>query len=712
MDEMQISDIAAVFVRAKQKAAEVEIINDSHYCVPEKVKNNWGILLDQLRKMLNVSAALIMRLKNNEIEVFVRSVDDDQYYPVGEKCSLGAGLYCEAVVGTDGELLVEDASSDDVWHDNPDMQIGMKSYFGMPLHWDDGSFFGTLCILDNNKSVNNTLDKDLFRLMQGFIEKDLEFIAANSRKDREINEYANIINKLTVNELDYIGIIYADENQFEFLAKSDNIDFPDANIKTDYSACCSYVKENFIPESERKHFEEITDIKNIVYNLESQGVHTESYIRITNGVQSCHQLCYQWLEQSSHQIMVRRYNVTKAFLHEQKQLSELQQARLEAEKANKAKSVFVSQMSHDIRTPLNGIIGMTRIAQQQDNSAKTKDCLQKIDTSSRFMLGLVNDILDMQKIDSGVLELHSTPYLLKDFEAYISSVINPLCEAKHQIFHLETQDIDEVVPVIDQLRLNQIAFNLLSNAVKYTPDGGEITLRVASKLIPKQKIRITLIVSDNGMGMSKGFQAVLFDQFTQEGRKGNQEIQGTGLGLSIVKKIVDLMNGEITVDSEINAGSTFTVTVDFDYIDISQAEWEQNYCEDKNDYCKLSGKHVLLCDDNEINQEIAKALLTDKGMTVETAGDGKQAVELFANAQEGTFDVLLMDIHMPIMSGYQAAKTIRQLANADAATIPIIAMTADVFADDISLCKANGMNGHIAKPIDPKSLYKELCRHM
>ena len=142
---------------------------------------------------------------------------------------------------------------------------------------------------------------------------------------------------------------------------------------------------------------------------------------------------------------------------------------------------------------------MTRIAQQQDNSAKTKDCLQKIDTSSRFLLGLVNDILDMQKIDSGVLELHSTPYLLKDFEAYISSVINPLCEAKHQIFRLETQDIDEVVPVIDQLRLNQIAFNLLSNAVKYTPDGGEITLRVASKLIPKQKIRITLIVSDNGM---------------------------------------------------------------------------------------------------------------------------------------------------------------------------------------------------------------------
>jgi|GEM_PF-2170043 len=712
MNDMQINDFAEVFVRARQKAAEVEIVDDSHYVVPEKVKNNWANMLDQLRQTLQVSAALIMRLSNDEIEVFVRSVDDDSIYPVGEKCSLGKGLYCETVVGTDEELLIEDASVDDVWQDNPDMKIGMKSYFGVPLHWDDDSFFGTLCILDNSRSVNSRLDRKLFGLLREFIEKDLEMIADNNRKDQEISEYANIINKLTVNELDYIGIIYADENQFEFLAKADAITFPEVRHKTEYSICCDYVRKNFVSAEEREHFEQITDLGRIVAKLEAQGVFSESYIRTQDGNQTCQQLCYQWLDRESRQIMVRRYNVTEAFLHEQEQLHEVQRARLEAEKANEAKSVFVSQMSHDIRTPMNGIIGMTRIAMQQDNSDKTQDCLNKIDTSSKFLLGLVNDILDMQKIDSGSLELHPTPYLIKDFDAYIYSVIKPLCEAKHQIFNMEPHKLDAVVPVIDQLRFNQIAFNLLSNAVKYTPEHGKITLNVNSELVAGHKERITLTVSDNGMGMSRSFQEILFDQFTQEDRKENKEIQGTGLGLSIVKKMVDLMNGTITVESEVNEGTRFTVKIDFDYIDSTQDQWEQSCGGESNDYSRLSGRHILLCEDNELNQEIAKALLTEKGMTVEVTGDGNTAVEMFDDMPAGTFDAILMDIHMPIMGGYEAAGKIRQLTKADAETIPVIAMTADVFSDDLNRCKASGMSGYIAKPIDPDVLYEELCRQL
>ena len=383
----------------------------------------------------------------------------------------------------------------------------------------------------------------------------------------------------------------------------------------------------------------------------------------------------------------------------------------EAEDANKSKNNFLSQMSHDIRTPMNGIIGMTRIAMKQNNPEKTRECLDKIDTSSKFLLSLVNDILDMQKVDSGAMNLHPEPYIMADFDDYIDSVIKPLYEEKHQTFHVETHQVDSAVPIVDPLRFNQIMFNLLSNAVKYTHNGGNISLTVNNELIPGHKERITAVISDDGMGMSEGFQKVLFDQFTQEERKASKEIQGTGLGLSIVKKMVDLMGGTITVESELNKGTTFTVIIDADYIDADQAEWEQNSKKEQNDYTMLSGRHILLCEDNELNLEIAKVLLTEKDMIVDTAVNGKDAVEIFCEVPDGTYDAVLMDIHMPVMDGYEATKSIRALPRKDAMEVPIIAMTADVFADDIKKCEAAGMNGHIAKPIEPDVLYRELCNY-
>ena len=388
----------------------------------------------------------------------------------------------------------------------------------------------------------------------------------------------------------------------------------------------------------------------------------------------------------------------------------LQIAMETAERASRAKTDFLSRMSHDIRTPLNGIIGMTHLANRLPNQPQMKDYLGKIDQSSRFLLGLVNDILDMSKAESGRIELHPEPYQMADFNGYIDSVIKPLCESKHQLFMAETHPVETAIPVMDILRFNQIFFNLLSNAVKYTPEGGRISLCVNNELIPGHLERITIIVSDNGIGISEEFQKVLFEPFSQEARSDTAENRGTGLGLAIVKKLVDLMGGSISVKSKLGEGTTFTVLLDFDYLEAEQSAWNKDSTREAADCAALAGRHILLCEDHPLNQEIAGALLEEKNMTVTIADNGQQGVELFSRSALGFYDAVLMDIRMPVMDGYEATRAIRALPRADAAVVPIIAMTADAFEDDVKKCREAGMNEHIAKPIDPEKLYMVLIK--
>ena len=396
-----------------------------------------------------------------------------------------------------------------------------------------------------------------------------------------------------------------------------------------------------------------------------------------------------------------------AFLCHSNRSKERQRRLLET--ANKAKSEFLSRMSHDIRTPMNGIIGMTRIALEEDNPPATDDCLRKIDTSSKFLLGLVNDVLDMSKAESGRIELHPEPYLMSTFDGYIDSVIRPLCEVKHQLFTVETNPVRTAIPIVDILRFNQIMFNLLSNAVKYTPEGGRISLRVYNELIPGHRERITAIVSDSGIGISGEFQKVIFEPFSQEGRSDISEDRGSGLGLSIVKKLVDLMGGTITVKSRQGEGSVFTLTLAFDYIEADQATWNKNGDGHTAGADILAGRRVLLCEDHPLNQEIAKNLLEKKLAAVEVADNGQRGVEMFSRSTPGFYDAILMDIRMPVMDGYEAARTIRALPRADSALIPIVAMTADAFEEDVRKCLDAGMNGHVAKPIEPEQLYGVLA---
>jgi signal transduction histidine kinase len=395
-----------------------------------------------------------------------------------------------------------------------------------------------------------------------------------------------------------------------------------------------------------------------------------------------------------------------------RQNTQLAAAKREADAANEAKSNFLSRMSHDMRTPLNGIIGMTHIANEQPNTPRTADCLAKIDTSSRFLLDLINDVLDMTKAESGRIELHPEPYPTERFCQYIEAVVRPLCEEKRQKFTTEVDTPEGCVPLMDTLRINQIVFNLLSNAVKYTPEGGEISYSGKSRLLPDGKLATHIEVADNGIGMSEKFQQVLFDPFTQEGRNDNSELRGSGLGLSITKRLVELMGGTISVRSKLGEGTVFTVELTLDCAREDGTAGRQSALEKRGDEAALCGRHILLCEDHPLNQEIAKALLEEKKMLVEIADDGQRGVSVFSRSPVGYYDAILMDIRMPVMDGYEAARKIRKLDRPDAKTVPIIAMTADAFEDDVQKCLDAGMNGHVAKPVEPGLLYSALADNM
>ena len=382
----------------------------------------------------------------------------------------------------------------------------------------------------------------------------------------------------------------------------------------------------------------------------------------------------------------------------------LEEAASEAKRANRAKTDFLSRMSHDMRTPLNGIIGMTYLAGKEKNPPNTVNYLTKIDTSSKFLLGLINDILDMAKAECEKIELHPEPYPPEEFYSYLDSVICPLCREKNLTLSVDPHPLPGVIPVMDKLRINQIVFNLLSNAVKYTPEGGTITYYVCFRqLDARGRLAATIRVTDTGIGISREFQKTLFSPFTQEQRKDTAENRGSGLGLAIAKRMVELMGGTISVASEIGVGTCFTLELECDSVPAAE-ETAPEPDGSRRDIRTLRGVHILLCEDHPLNQEIARALLEEQGIFVETAENGQRGVELFRRSPIRFFSAILMDIRMPVMDGYAAATAIRAMDRPDSKTVSIIAMTADAFADDVRKCMDAGMNAHIAKPIAPKKL--------
>ena len=531
------------------------------------------------------------------------------------------------------------------------------------------------------------------------------------------------------------------------------------------------------------------------------------------------------------------------FLLLKAQMAELEEARQAAEAANKAKSEFLSNMSHDIRTPMNAIVGMTAIATANISDKKqVQNCLRKITLSSKHLLGLINDVLDMSKIESGKMTLNSDLVSLRELMDGLVSIVQPQVRSKRQQFDVFIHDIIAENVCCDSVRLNQIMLNFLSNAVKFTPEGGVIHVSLYQKPSPKGEnfVQTHLLVKDNGIGMSAEFKAKIFESFSREDSTRVHKTEGTGLGMAISKYIVDAMGGSISVESELGKGSEFHVTLDLEVAEVQEvdmvlppwrmlvvdddkllcettvaslkaigvdAEWTldgetavqmvENRHSLRDDYqvilldwklpgmdgietarairkklgdevpimlisaydwgeieeiarsagingfiskplfkstlyyglrqfagessepaelvaenhTDLHGKHILLAEDNELNWEIASDLLSEMGLVLDWAENGQICVNMFEHSPEGFYDAILMDIRMPVMTGYEAATAIRALDRPDA-DLPIIAMTADAFAEDIKKCLDHGMNAHVAKPIDVREVARLLEKYM
>ena len=395
---------------------------------------------------------------------------------------------------------------------------------------------------------------------------------------------------------------------------------------------------------------------------------------------------------------------------EQKTNKELNQLRLVAESANAAKSTFLNNMSHDIRTPMNAIIGFTNIAMKHNPPSEIKNCLDKISDSSEHLLALINDVLDISRIESGKIQYTPTPVDIAEVSESVLTIMYGYLSNRNITFQTELANPQTRYVLTDAVRVREVLVNILGNAVKFTNDGGTVTYEVSYYPgVDEQYINVRYRISDTGIGMDEEFVDHIFDEFSQEEHGARTQYKGTGLGMAITKKYVDLMGGTISVESKKGVGSTFIVELPMEIADVCEVK-KTDYSVGKVD---LTGLKVLLAEDNELNAEIAIVQLEELGMQITRASDGEEVINIFADNPPGTFDVILMDVMMPNKNGYEATGVIRNLQNRpDGEVIPIIAMTANAFAEDVQASLDAGMNGHLSKPINIDEVIKAIARNV
>lgn len=524
--------------------------------------------------------------------------------------------------------------------------------------------------------------------------------------ERMITE--TIMNVVSQKKFDYIGIMDLQSQKLELFAKSHDVEMVNVRGKIEYEKCREYVRKHYQISEDDQYIYDNTDLNKIEKNLNEKGYHTMTYRRKNGDRIECKQIDYLWLNSAIRLAIIIRTDVTVAFEREQKQLLRIENAKLGAERANEAKSTFLSSMSHDLRTPLNGVLGFTQAALNAADDAKKQYYLEKIQASGKLLLDLVNDTLELSRVESGKAELNMEVVPAAEIVPAIVSALTPEATAKGVRVISELTQLEGKLFWCDKLKMQKIALNLISNSIKYTPEDGTVKISMVPGPSDFPECQWSLCVEDTGIGMSKEFMQKMYEPFAQEKRSETVKTPGTGLGLAIVKRYVDILGGRLDVESELHRGTKWIISIPIDELPdgTEQKADEIPYSQ------SFSGRHALLCEDNEMNVEIAVMMLREKGFTVEIAENGKLGVEKFSGSELNHFDLILMDIRMPVMNGYEATRTIRKLDRPDAADIPVIAMTADAFSESVREAKDAGMNGYIIKPLNPDAMFRTIAENL
>lgn len=512
-------------------------------------------------------------------------------------------------------------------------------------------------------------------------------------------------------EYDLVGVLFAFSNSiYSEGKKSDKLTVLPRLKSNNYDEVAQNFMQKYACDDNVEALMDAVRLERVIEHLDSESAYIVEFdVREPNREVRRKELRYSYIDKEKALIAVSRRDIQDIVTAEKEKQEALEKALNYAEQANGAKSEFLSRMSHEMRTPMNAIVGLVTLAKQElDNKEAVRDYLDKIGVSSKLLMNLINDVLDMAKIESGKMELHEERCCFGALLEDIESIISPLCEQKGIDFVCEGTRCGDYI-LVDKLRFRQVFINLLSNAAKFTPQGGVIYFKHHSRR-EGTMLAVEVEVADSGMGMSEEFQKRMFLPFTQEEREGSISSQGTGLGLAITKTIVDQMGGTIQVDSHVGHGTRFVIKAKLPLAQNGQQAGKADEKEVANE--SLGGRTILLVEDHPMNQLIARRILQNNGAKVVTLDNGKAAVDYMSEAKSAEIDAVLMDIRMPVMDGLTAAKLIRQLPDARMRRIPIIAMTANAFEEDVEKAMEAGMNFHLAKPIEPVRLIEILHEYI
>lgn len=512
-----------------------------------------------------------------------------------------------------------------------------------------------------------------------------------------------IIKTLIEANYDYLGILNLRSEKIQIIKKysSDVLGYNPKQMSYE-EAMKQELLQYMTKENQSIALKQLS-IKYILQKLERDNSYTVVFDLELNDKPCKKQFSLYFLDEQKDDIIYFATDITQAFLKQEKEQRKLKKALERAKEASNAKTDFLSRMSHDLRTPLNGVLGLTALAIDEPNkSPEISEYLEGISNSGKFMLNLVNDILDMSRIASGQIKLSPEAFGIKELEKDICNMIEPLCKEKNQQLTIDLGSKNYIL-LVDKIRLQQIIFNLLSNAVKFTRPQGSIQCILEVGSILNQRIHCKIVVADNGVGMTEKFQKTMYDSFSQV--NGKQGRDGSGLGLAIVKNLVEMMGGTIQCKSKIGEGTEFTIELDMSIVEEKTAAINDTLNQHNG---LLKNKRILLVEDHPMNRLIAKRLLEKQEIKVETAENGAVAVQMFSNSETDYYQAILMDIRMPVMDGLKAARSIRMQKREDALSVPIIAMTANAFEEDIEASLQAGMNAHLAKPINPTLLFDTL----